>query len=315
MEYNTFGVVYPGIKEDIAQVTTRPVAGLPNGRKEYKLTDHLSSTRVTVDENAVVQTYDYDPYGNLLSSTTSTTHRQGYNGREVDIENGEFNLGVRKYSGEEGRFTSIDPLWEKFRGQSPYVYADNNPLTVTDPTGMQALPLQPNPLQRVIFAGTLLSQYAETADGETRRMANGEPQVLHIKGTGTVTIGGANLLRDGTTGGDDASLDAIKGQITNGPLDAFRHAIASALTARIAGAEATVAAGNTYETLTQDSRAAHQMDRWNNRIGADIGAANPKASDSEIRSLVMQAMLDGKLQLWPKPPTDYGRVKELDVDR
>ncbi len=65
-----------------------------------------------------------------------------FNDRERDRETGNLNLGVRSEEPSLGRFTSIDPLWEKFPGQSPYVYADNNPLRLTDPTGMQAFRIQ-----------------------------------------------------------------------------------------------------------------------------------------------------------------------------
>ncbi len=36
----------------------------------------------------------------------------------------------------DGRFTSIDPLCEKYPGISPYVHCNNNPLSIIDPTGM-----------------------------------------------------------------------------------------------------------------------------------------------------------------------------------
>jgi hypothetical protein len=35
-----------------------------------------------------------------------------------------------------GRFTTVDPLAEKYYSISPYVYCANNPLRFTDPTGM-----------------------------------------------------------------------------------------------------------------------------------------------------------------------------------
>jgi RHS repeat-associated protein len=43
--------------------------------------------------------------------------------------------GVRKYENEVGVFTSIDPLWEQYRGWSPYHYAGNNPIMALDWNG------------------------------------------------------------------------------------------------------------------------------------------------------------------------------------
>jgi RHS repeat-associated protein len=143
VEYNTFGIAYPGVKEDIAFVTTKPHAFLTTGTKEFKITDHLSSTRVTLSLTGVTSTYDYDPWGKLIASTGGK-HRQGYNGREDDRESNLFSLGVRSYDDENrGSMLSVDPLWEKFSDQSPYVYSNNNPVNMTDPTGMQGDPVSP----------------------------------------------------------------------------------------------------------------------------------------------------------------------------
>jgi hypothetical protein len=43
---------------------------------------------------------------------------------------------VRKYDNEIGRFTSIDPLWEKYYSWTPYHYCSNNPVMGSDPGGM-----------------------------------------------------------------------------------------------------------------------------------------------------------------------------------
>ena len=77
--------------------------------------------------------YDYDPWGGLLSGTTPS--RRGFNDNEKDKENGLFSLGVRKY--EEGRFLSVDVLFEKEPEISPYVYAGNAPMNYVDPAGLQ----------------------------------------------------------------------------------------------------------------------------------------------------------------------------------
>jgi RHS repeat-associated protein len=43
--------------------------------------------------------------------------------------------GVRKYDYETGHFNSIDPLFEKYYGWSPYQYAGNNPIWAKDWNG------------------------------------------------------------------------------------------------------------------------------------------------------------------------------------
>ena len=43
-----------------------------------------------------------------------TPNRLGYIGKEKDKENSLADHGVRKYDDGIGRFTSIDPLWEKY---------------------------------------------------------------------------------------------------------------------------------------------------------------------------------------------------------
>ena len=44
-------------------------------------------------------------------------------------------FGVRKYDDGIGRFTSIDPLFEKYPGWTPYQYSLNNPVNLKDDNG------------------------------------------------------------------------------------------------------------------------------------------------------------------------------------
>ncbi|HRP03113.1 MAG TPA: RHS repeat-associated core domain-containing protein [Candidatus Kapabacteria bacterium] len=44
--------------------------------------------------------------------------------------------GVRKYDYEIGRFTGVDPLWEKYTGWTGYQYSLNNPVNLVDFNGL-----------------------------------------------------------------------------------------------------------------------------------------------------------------------------------
>jgi RHS repeat-associated protein len=65
-----------------------------------------------------------------------------FTGKERDAETGLDYFGARYYSGGQGRFTSVDPIWiTKERMLDPqrlnlYAYGRNNPLRYIDPDGM-----------------------------------------------------------------------------------------------------------------------------------------------------------------------------------
>jgi RHS repeat-associated protein len=67
-----------------------------------------------------------------------------YTGKERDAESGNDYFGARYYGSSMGRFLSPDPLLNSGRPDNPqtwnrYTYALNNPLIVTDPTGLYNL--------------------------------------------------------------------------------------------------------------------------------------------------------------------------------
>ncbi|MBX3043274.1 MAG: RHS repeat-associated core domain-containing protein [Ignavibacteriae bacterium] len=82
------------------------------------------------------QLLKYAAFGETTLDTLGVT-RQGYIGKEKDVENNLGDHGVRKYDYETGRFNSIDPLWEKYFGWTPYQYCMNNPIWAKDWDGMK----------------------------------------------------------------------------------------------------------------------------------------------------------------------------------
>ncbi len=96
---------------------------------------------LTDSNGTLVSTYQYDPYGNLLSSTGSVTNPWRFASGYFDSSTGLYKYGTRYYNPGFGRWSQQDPL----RGQlndptslNRYLYAGDDPVNFTDPSGMDA---------------------------------------------------------------------------------------------------------------------------------------------------------------------------------
>jgi RHS repeat-associated protein len=108
----------------------------------YYLKDHLGNNRVVLEINKVNslmnQSTDYYPFGMPYRNGYSP-ERQPYKfgGKDPDEMHGlnRYDFHARQLSTAIPRFTTPDPLAEKYYSVSPYVYAGNNPVNRIDPTG------------------------------------------------------------------------------------------------------------------------------------------------------------------------------------
>ncbi|MFQ9317616.1 RHS repeat domain-containing protein [Dysgonomonas mossii] len=107
----------------------------------YYLTDHLGNNRVVVNASGtLVQKNHYYPFGSIFAGTTGPDKQPyKYNGKELDQMHGLnlYDYSARYYESAVGRFTSVDPLAEKYYNISPYTYVANNPLKYVNPTGKE----------------------------------------------------------------------------------------------------------------------------------------------------------------------------------
>lgn len=105
----------------------------------YYLKDHLGNNSVVVNiDGTVEQVNHYYPFGGLFGeSTGGSVQWYKYNGKEFDRTHGLdwYDYGARFMSPDIGRFTTIDPLAEKYYSLSPYVYCLNNPINAIDKDG------------------------------------------------------------------------------------------------------------------------------------------------------------------------------------
>jgi RHS repeat-associated protein len=112
-----------------------------NGLTSFIHKDHLGSTRlVTAVDQSIVDNLDYLPFGEQVLGDTATTHK--FTGKERDSESGLDNSVFRYYGSSLGRFMSPDPSGMDLANPldpqqlNLYAYARNNPLTFTDPYGL-----------------------------------------------------------------------------------------------------------------------------------------------------------------------------------
>ena len=146
-----------------------------DGSSTYKvqhyLRDHLGSVRAVIDGDTgtVIEASDYYPFGKRIQVTapvsepvggsqyasepavapvapatsvasTSSPNRWHFSGKEsqsflyANIPLLDF--GARMYNPTIARWTTADPLSEKYYGISPYVYCLGNPISIIDPNGM-----------------------------------------------------------------------------------------------------------------------------------------------------------------------------------
>ena len=106
----------------------------------YYTRDHLGSTRlITGGDGTVLERSDYYPFGlRMAGGTQATGNRWRFAGKEeqkVGISLDWLNFGARMYDPYLARWTTQDPLAEKYYSISPYSYCSGNPINRMDPNG------------------------------------------------------------------------------------------------------------------------------------------------------------------------------------
>jgi len=111
--------------------------------KSFYLVDGLGSTRGLTDEGgSQIAAYNYDAFGNLISSTGSTDNNYLFAGEQFDNNLGDYYLRARYYNPAIGRFTKKDIYNGRLKEPitlHKYIYGNGNPAHYTDPSGKSSL--------------------------------------------------------------------------------------------------------------------------------------------------------------------------------
>ena len=114
----------------------QPLTMQRGGQSYFYHTDHLGSIRLVTDAaGAVVNSYDYDAYGNFEAISEAVASPYAYTGREYDGESDLYYVRARYYDPQTGRFLSEDPIAFAAGDPNLYRYVFNNPTNLTDPSG------------------------------------------------------------------------------------------------------------------------------------------------------------------------------------
>ena len=121
---------------------------------------------------------------------SSSNYRYGFNGKENDNDvKGDGNqqdYGMRIFDTRIGRFLSTDPLINEYPWNSPYAYAENDPINYEDIDGMEK-PDAPAAARRVIDRGALRPN--PSLKSTTRVDRNGKVIVAPISPSNPPTVG------------------------------------------------------------------------------------------------------------------------------
>ena len=101
--------------------------------------DGLGSTRLLTNISGIVtDRYSYDAFGTKRNQTGLSAQPFSFTSEQVDSEAGMVFLRARYYDPNFGRFISADRfpnLASQSQSGNRYVYVQNNPITLVDPTG------------------------------------------------------------------------------------------------------------------------------------------------------------------------------------
>ena len=116
---------------------------LSDSKYHYYLKDHQGNNRVVINQSGTVEEANhYYPFGGVFASSGNVQPYK-YNGKELDVKKGLnwYDYGARHYDAALGRFTTVDPLSERYYSIGMYAYCNNNPVRYIDPTGMSTSPI------------------------------------------------------------------------------------------------------------------------------------------------------------------------------
>ena len=223
--------VYDASGKSIAEYSTI-VADASTAKVAYLTADHLGSPRINTDViGAVTSRHDYHPFGEEITAAQRTsgvgyagdTVRKQFTGYERDNESSLDFAQARMYGYNHGRFTSPDPFgpWAMSEDEKAafylvpqqwnrYAYVLNNPVRLTDPTGLEVYDGTVSEEQQAIIRKAL-QNIAKNGNQEQRAVAN-----WILKNDILISLVDRSSTVDGTAGLQSGNGEALSQRLEKG---------------------------------------------------------------------------------------------------
>jgi RHS repeat-associated protein len=191
------------------------------------ITTNTNAQGQSVQTAAGTASYEYGAWGDVTSSSGTSTNNIGYTGQRLDGESGLMALGngERYYSAGLGRFVQQD----SWTGQpnmpqslTRYAYVNRNPQRYTDPTGHFAFIIPLLIIGAVAVAGYFTYQNAQQTRAKMIERGALESQVPSALSMTISDMSGATNLYRGLFGADPYTAKELSGwsRIGHGTLGA-----------------------------------------------------------------------------------------------
>ena len=217
-----------------------------------------------------------------------------FSGKELTEGSGTplYDFGARWYLPTLPRWTTPDPLSEKYYSISPYAYCAGNPVNLVDPTGN-------GPVDCIITYHLIshrLEFHSNSSTLRTLGYSMSHPYIAYMIGPGKENYSGisATAARFAINVMNAAGLRSNQ---EGTPKNAFRHVLWQSMITSEFGEETAIRVGNAHEissmtdynqyTFSTIAEADLNVDLRNNEIGRQIAIENP---DSSNISLALRAL-------------------------
>ncbi|WP_455712373.1 RHS repeat-associated core domain-containing protein [Streptomyces halstedii] len=129
---------YSAAGQTVAVRTT--TKGTTDSKLTFLAADHHGTSSIATDATTQTVTKRYStPFGAPRGTKAAWPDDKAFLGKPTDSTTGLTHIGAREYDPSLGQFISIDPVLalEQHQSLNGYAYANNTPVTASDPTGLK----------------------------------------------------------------------------------------------------------------------------------------------------------------------------------